>query len=156
MSTFSSIFKQRRTTDNDADPSAWIDDVMSRRFIRTRRTEHRDDARAQIMVPRFDGRILGRYLLPLLKKPEFPIVLDDIGSTVWGACDGSLTGEDILNILHERFGDMDQQRQRLALFLRTLALQGHLGEALDAPTSTSMNAESDTESTAKDLEERPR
>ena len=154
MASITSIFR-RKSRGGEPNPSAWVDNILSRRFVRTRQTSPIDETRVAIMVPRFDGKILGRYLMPILKKPEFPINLDEMGSFVWEACDGIRTGEDILDLLEVRFSNTEQPRQRLALFLRALALQGHLGEALGDAATTSMNVERESPSTSKDFAVRP-
>jgi hypothetical protein len=79
-----------------------------------------------ILVPKFGGAILGRWLQPRLKNPYQRLVLDEVGSAVWERCDGTASGHEIARFLAERFPDMQSPTERLALFVRALLRDGHL------------------------------
>ena len=85
------------------------------------------DGRVAILVPKFGGRILGRWLQPRLRNPFFRIHLDDVGSFVWQQCDGARDGQEIVQALQSRFPDLDKAQARFILFLRQLWSQGHVG-----------------------------
>ncbi len=103
-----------------------VDTALAFRPQRARETERGDDGLAAIVVPKFNGRILGKYLMPRLKNPNFLVRLDEVGSFAWDLCDGSLTGEGIAQRLAERFPDLVDPRGRAAIFLRQLLGQGHV------------------------------
>ena len=103
-----------------------VDTALAFRPQRTRETERGDDGRAAIVVPKFNGKILGKYLMPRLRQPNFLVRLDEVGSFTWDLCDGSLTGEGIAERLAERFPDLVDPRGRAAIFLRQLLGQGHV------------------------------
>lgn len=105
---------------------AWVDGLMAGRFVAGRPADRTDDGHVAIRVPRFDGRILRKVLVPLLKRPDFHVRLDALGSAAWDLCDGTRTGEEMAAALAERFPDQADVRLRLAIFLRTLLAQGHL------------------------------
>lgn len=91
-----------------------------------RESETLDDGCVAILVPRFDGAILGRWLMPRLRRPNFRVNLDEVGTFVWGLCNGMRTGDEIVEATEQRFPDMKDLRGRVALFLRRLLSQGHL------------------------------
>jgi hypothetical protein len=55
-----------------------------------------EEGRAVLIAPKFSGRFLGKWLVPLLSKPFFKVRLDDYGSFVWLRCDGQTTVEAIV------------------------------------------------------------
>jgi hypothetical protein len=110
----------------EAKVPAWVDGLMALRFVAARPADPTDDGRVAVRVPRFDGPWLRRWLVPLLKRPDFHIRLDALGSAAWELCDGTRTGEEVAAELVARFPDQADVRLRLAVFLRTLSAQGHL------------------------------
>jgi len=91
------------------------------KLVRKCQWRQMDDGRVVVLVPRFRGRWLGRWLMSRLKKPYFQIKLDQFGSWVWLQCDGSQTVEDIALSLRERFGEAAEPAyERLALFVKQL------------------------------------
>jgi len=110
-----------------------IEDLMGRRFVRARGSEPVDDGLRAILVPKFDGRILGRFLMPRLKRPNFRIRLDRFGSFVWDQMDGLATVADIAARFKAAHPEEDMADERVALFIRALAVQGHAAEVDDGP-----------------------
>ena len=106
----------------DAVPG-WVGALLSSRFAPQRAFQHTPDGRVALQVPRFDGPILRRWLLPRLRRPNFSITLDELGSAAWDLCDDRRTGEEMAAILSRRFGDAPDLRLRLAMFLRILVAQ---------------------------------
>jgi hypothetical protein len=81
-----------------------------------------DADRAVVLVPKFRGRFLARWLLPLLGRPNFRVRLDADGSFVWAQCDGGTTVLEMADRLHRRLGsDSAAVRDRVARFVETLA-----------------------------------
>ncbi len=111
--------------DSPAAP-AWIDGLLACRFTPLRPFDRGDDGRGSIRVPRFDGSLLRRLLMPRLHRPDFSIRLDDLGSAAWELCDGTRTGEELATLLAHRFPEQADVRLRLAVFLRTLVAQEHV------------------------------
>lgn len=110
----------------DPAPPPWVDQVLAVRPVPARPFERDADDCVLIRVPRFDGAILRRLLMPRLRRPDFLIRLDEFGTCAWDACDGRRSGEDIASRLAERWPDEPGMRLRLAMFLRQLLLQSHL------------------------------
>jgi hypothetical protein len=76
---------------------------------------------AVILIPRFQGAILGKILQPRLKRPFFKINLDEFGTAVWECCDGNTTVAKIAELLRQKFGaDIEPVQDRLGLFIRQL------------------------------------
>ncbi len=93
-------------------------DLRPRRLV-----DHEMDGEGHvvILVPKYRGRLMGRLLQPRLKKPFFRITLDEVGSHVWGLCDGLTRVENIAESLRERFGEkVEPAENRLADFIRDL------------------------------------
>jgi len=125
------MFKQR-AMDRNADQlkqPAWVDGILATKPVPARAFTLGEDDRVSISVPRFDGYVLKRILVPLLKKPDFSIRLDPFGSFVWKHCDGSKTGEEIAQLLADQWPEETEMRLRLAMFLRLLLGQGHLADS---------------------------
>jgi len=105
-------------------PDALLDLLPLR--VRTARACERDpDDRVVVLVPRYGGWI-GRILQPRLRRPFFRLRLDAVGTFVWDRCDGERSGEAIACELAAAFPELQDPRARVALFLRQLAVQGHV------------------------------
>lgn len=75
-----------------------------------------------LTVPKFRNRVLARLLLPRLKKPDYRVKLDDVGSFIWNSCDGHLTILEIADRVAKKFGgDADALYGRVADFFKKLA-----------------------------------
>ena len=62
-----------------------------------------------------------KHILPRLKSPHYKIKLDDIGSFIWGLCDGKKTVKEISGKLKEKFGDkVEPLYERLGAFFQNL------------------------------------
>jgi hypothetical protein len=106
-----------------------IEAVLALRPIRARDDERDDEGHVYVLVPRFDGAILGRFLMPRLREPCFRIKLDALGASVWEACDGSLTGNEIVSRIDRMHPGEDRIRERVAIFLKRLFNQDHVRNA---------------------------
>lgn len=75
-----------------------------------------------LTVPKFRNRLLAKLLLPRLKKREYRVKLDDVGSFIWNSCDGQLTVLEIADRVAKKFGgDADALYARVADFFKKLA-----------------------------------
>jgi hypothetical protein len=91
-----------------------------------RASEPQGDGCVAILVPKFGGRILAKWLMPRLRRPDFRVRLDALGSFVWERSDGTRTAREILAEVAARFPDLADPAARLALFLGQLAIQRHV------------------------------
>jgi hypothetical protein len=74
-----------------------------------------------LLVPRFSGPVLGKWLQPHLRRPCVRVRLDEIGSFIWRLCDGSTPVSVIAEKMKERFGDrVEPLYERIELFIRKL------------------------------------
>ena len=94
---------------------------------RTVRWETTPEGLAVLIVPRFRARLLARFLLPRLKRPEFRVRLDALGTSVWERCDGVSTVLEIAASVHTRFGgDRDGIDERVSAFVVQLERDGYV------------------------------
>jgi hypothetical protein len=103
-----------------------LPDELTLRPATARAWERAEDGHVVVLVPKFDGKVLGRWLMPRLREPHMKIHLDALGSAVWEACDGTRTGGDIAALLAERFPEATQLPDRVRRFLLQLRVQGHV------------------------------
>ena len=74
-----------------------------------------------ILVPKFRGKFLGKWLQPKLKRPYFRVKLDAYGTLVWQSCDGQNSVYDIGQKLRKRFTEnVEPLYERLGDFMRQL------------------------------------
>jgi hypothetical protein len=93
--------------------------------IRTREWTVADNGSVAVLVPRYGRSGLGRWLAGRIGRPNIPVNLDEIGSAVWLACDGSTTVGEIMRRLEARFGArVDPVRPRVAGFFKELERGG--------------------------------
>jgi len=71
--------------------------------------------------PKFKNKHLVKYLMPYLKRPDFKINLDEIGSFVWTNIDGQTSIEEIADRLDLKFGNrIKPVNDRLGQFVQSL------------------------------------
>ncbi len=74
-----------------------------------------------LLKPKYRHPLLAKHILPRLKSPHYKIKLDDIGSFIWGLCDGQKTVMDIGCQLKEKFGEkVEPLYERLGAFFQNL------------------------------------
>jgi len=84
--------------------------------------EESSDGLITLLKPKFKNKLLVKYLLPRIKKPNFKIKLEKFGSFVWKQCNGNNTVAQIGNLLKEKFQDeIDPVYDRLTMFIQSLA-----------------------------------
>jgi len=92
-------------------------------LIPRRRVDFTTDEQGQVTLkmPRFHHPLAVRLFGPFLRRPSFDLRLDDLGSFVWGQCDGATTVAEIGERLSKQFGDrVEPLWERLGKFLRKL------------------------------------
>lgn len=76
---------------------------------------------AVILIPKFEGKLLGKLLQPRLKDPFYKVNLDEYGTAVWECCDGATPVAAIASTLQQRFGEkIEPLTERLSLFVQQL------------------------------------
>ena len=74
-----------------------------------------------LLYPKFRNKLLVKFLLPRMKKPDWKIRLDEFGSWVWQRCDGRATVREIAEGMREHFGEkVEPVYDRLGLFFKKL------------------------------------
>lgn len=102
---------------------------------RLARFERDADGRVTLLVPKFRSRLAGRWLVPLLARPDVAVRLDAEGSFVWERCDGGTTVQTIAEALHRQLGgDGDAVGDRVGRFVEHLARTGLV--TMDLPGET--------------------
>ena len=91
--------------------------------------EHKTNEKGlvDVMVPRFNDRIFGRFLQPKLKDKYIYANLDEIGSQTWLLIDGKNKVYEIIEALDNHFGEKVQPvYDRLTMFLTQLYKNGFI------------------------------
>ena len=74
-----------------------------------------------IKKPKFQNLFLKKYLLPRLKRPDYSVKLDEIGSFVWQNIDGKLSFGEIALKMTKEFGEsIEPVNDRLGQFINSL------------------------------------
>ena len=95
--------------------------LLALKPVRNVEWESRENGLVVLCVPKFRHPLLRRWVLPRLRTPVLRVKLDDVGSFVWGLCNGENTVGMIAGKLREEFGErLDPESDRLALFFRML------------------------------------
>lgn len=99
--------------------------VDSREFLNAvpvRAVEHElKNGTVVLLRPKYVKGFLGRYLQPRLRAKFFRVRLDDMGSAMWTAIDGTKTLGQIADILREKFGDdIEPRYERCSRFIFSL------------------------------------
>ena len=95
--------------------------------VRTISWTRDDEGRAVLLKPKYRHPFLVKYLVPLLKRPNYRIKLDDVGSFLWTRCDGRTAVGAMGRELSAEFGEaVEPLNERLALFLQSLERHGFI------------------------------
>lgn len=79
------------------------------------------EGKVKVLVPRYGGSRLGRWIARRIGRPHITVNLDDIGSSVWLACDGRSTVQEIASTLETKFGErIAPVHERLGKFFAEL------------------------------------
>jgi len=74
-----------------------------------------------IKKPKFKNPIIVKYLLPRLKRPDYSVKLDEVGSFVWNIIDGKLSFGEISKKMSKEFGEsIEPVNDRLGQFINSL------------------------------------
>jgi len=87
--------------------------------------EQEDHVHVVLLRPRFQRGPLARWLQPRLRRPFFRVHLDEVGSFIWGCCDGKTTVAQIGEAMAARFGErVAPAAERLSVFIVQLQRNG--------------------------------
>jgi Coenzyme PQQ synthesis protein D (PqqD) len=79
------------------------------------------DGTVVLIVPKFQGRFVSRWIMPVLAKPYIRLKLDAHGSYFWNECDGRSTVREIAGKMSEHFGEgIEPMLDRIGAFMRRL------------------------------------
>jgi len=85
------------------------------------KSEKSEDGFSVLLKPKYRHPLFVKHVLPHMKRPNYKINLDDIGTFIWDLCDGKNTVEEIGNKLKETFGDkVEPLYDRLRIFFQNL------------------------------------
>jgi hypothetical protein len=102
----------------DKDQTDWT------RLIPERNMKWHIDPDTQFVVikkPKFKNSFLKKYLLPRLKRPDYSVKLDKVGSFVWQNIDGKVSFGEIAEKMIKEFGDsIEPVNDRLGQFINSL------------------------------------
>ena len=74
-----------------------------------------------IKKPKFKNLFFKKYLLPKLKKPDYSVKLDQVGSFVWKNIDGKCSFGEIAEKMKKEFGQsVEPVEDRLGQFINSL------------------------------------
>ena len=74
-----------------------------------------------IKKPKFTNPLLKKYLMPRLKKQDYSVNLDEIGTFVWQHIDGKRSFGQIADKMREKFGEsVEPVDARLGQFINSL------------------------------------
>ena len=82
---------------------------------------------AVLLKPKYQSAFLQKHVLPRFKNPHYRIKLDDFGSFVWEASDGTRTVKETGELLRNKFGEeIDPLYERLSQFFHSLEKNGFI------------------------------
>lgn len=64
-----------------------------------------EENKVSVLVPRFQNKILVKYLVPRLKSPDIKVKLDKFGSSAWLKADGNRNVQQICEELLNEHGE---------------------------------------------------
>ena len=102
----------------DTDQTDWT------RLIPERKMDCEIDPDTNLVIikkPKFKNPLLKKYLIPRLKRPDFSVKLDKVGSFVWHTIDGKLSFGEIALKMSKEFGEsIEPVNDRLGQFINSL------------------------------------
>ncbi|MFP4368071.1 MAG: PqqD family protein [Candidatus Kapaibacterium sp.] len=89
--------------------------------------EINEKGRVDVLVPRFDNKLLEKIFIPKSKSKFIKANLDEFGSETWLLIDGENKVRDLAELLKSKFGDrIHPVYNRLTLFLTQLHKNGFI------------------------------
>ena len=95
--------------------------ILNLRPQRAVQWEENEDGTVILLTPKFENKLLVKYLLPRMKSKNIKIKLDDVGSWVWRHIDGERTILQIGELMEHELAERAQPvYERLGLFMNML------------------------------------
>ena len=89
--------------------------------------ETEPDGRAVLIIPKFRGTLMQKWVLPWLAQPNFRVKLDARGSFIWQHCDGQMPVGEMAEKMLAAFGpEIEPVYERIAAFIRRLEREAFL------------------------------
>ncbi len=89
--------------------------------------EPRDEDTIDVLVPRFNDKILGKIFQPKLKNPYIKANFDKLGTAVWLEIDGKTNVDNIIMKVKEKLGEeVNPAYERVTMFLSQLHRNGFI------------------------------
>ena len=80
-----------------------------------------ENGNVTLLVPRFQSAWMRKFFVPRRKNPNIHIALDEFGSHVWLACDGTASVARIAETLRATYGERAEPvHDRTAVFIQNL------------------------------------
>lgn len=80
-----------------------------------------EEGKIILLKPKYKSPFLKKHLLPRMKKPNFKVNLDEIGSYLWILIDGEKNVDQIAHLFKKQFGErVEPLYDRLSKFLMNL------------------------------------
>lgn len=87
----------------------------------------KEDGLVDVLVPRFRGKFTTKFIQPRLKSKHIKANLDEIGSAVWLAIDGSKSVLNISKDMEMKFGEkIAPVYERVTMFMTELYRNGFI------------------------------
>ena len=84
--------------------------------------ETQPDDNVVLVIPKFRHRLLVKWFVPMLAKPNIRLKLDERGSYVWMHCDGNTTVAKLGEEMATKYGEsLDSTYERIGKFVQKLA-----------------------------------
>ena len=93
---------------------------------RVRQWQEGEDGRVRVVVPRYGDHLPGRLLGYFFARAPILVRLDETGSKVWKACDGTRTVSEIAGVLAASAPDKDELHERLSTYFRELEVSSFI------------------------------
>ena len=87
---------------------------------RVRQWQEGEDGRVRVVVPRYGDHLPGRVLGYFFARAPILVRLDETGSQVWKACDGTRTVSEIAALLAVGASGPADMHERLSTYFREL------------------------------------
>ena len=80
-----------------------------------------DNDKVVVFVPRFNNKLLSKFVFPKLREKKIKMQLDELGSATWLLMDGQKNVEQICRNLQEKFGEkINHAEERVTKFMTQL------------------------------------
>jgi hypothetical protein len=95
--------------------------LLELRPLRNLEWEEGENGTVVLLIPKFRNSWMKRWVVPRLRKPDFRVKTDRVGSFVWKRCDGTSTVLEIAGAMEREFGPgFDPAHDRICGFIRQL------------------------------------